>query len=345
MATTKKYYNAWMRILFLSELIVGIAAGRSDDSKDEQLTNDAYWKVSSTVGAAQGSSAIIITGLPGVKWSAEITEGTSWSTFSYGNYTGAGTKMTGEIAGGDEINILYVYYPAHSGKVQRQANITITFDGQEPIQLALIQLALDQQNTPFFGRWAELPANKSNANYQYVTHYALLSNQTVRNYSFCYDKSKKAALWVAYPIHSSYLGSLSRSDAWAYDPIIPIANQPNLERSYKSPYDRGHQLPSADRLANYELNAQTFYFTNMTPQLNRLNQDMWANLELKVRQNSCSDTLYVVTGAFFDNNNTTTDGAGNTVALPSNYFKVLLRTKSGNTGKAIQNCTDRKSVV
>ena len=65
----------------------------------------------------------------------------------------------------------------------------------------------------------------------------------------------------------------------------------------------------------------------MTPQLNRLNQDMWANLETKVRQNSCSDTLYVVTGAYFGNSNTTTDGAGKTVALPSTSFKVLLRTR------------------
>ena len=46
-----------------------------------------------------------------------------------------------------------------------------------------------------------------------------------------------------------------------------------------------------------------------------------------------------MTGAYFGNSNTTTDGAGQTVALPSNYFKVLLRTRSGNTGKAIQDCT------
>ena len=339
MATIQKYYNAWMRIAFLSALIIGIAACSNDDSSNELQQNEAYWKVSSTVGAAQGSSAIMISGTPGVQWSAEITEGTSWCSFVYGNYTGTGTKMTGEIEGDDAINILYVYYPANTGKVQRQANLTFTFEGGETQSFSLIQLAQDQQNLPFFGRWAELPADKTNANYQYVTHYALLSNQTVRNYSICYDKSKKAALWVAYPLHSCYLGSAGRTDAWAYDPIIPIANQPDLTRSYKSPYDRGHQLPSADRLANYELNAQTFYFTNMTPQLNRLNQDMWANLETKVRLNSCSDTLYVVTGAYFGNSETTTDGAGQTVALPSNYFKVLLRTRSGNTGKAIQDCS------
>ena len=235
---------------------------------------------------------------------------------------------------------MYVYYPLNSGSIQRQANITLTFYGEEASSLSLIQLAQDQQNSPLFGRWAELPTEKTNSSYQYVTHYALLSNQTVRNYSICFDKNKKAALWVAYPLHNCYLGSAGRTDAWAYDPIIAEQYQPDLTKSYKSPYDRGHQLPSADRLANYELNAQTFYFTNMTPQLNRLNQDMWANLETKVRLNNCSDTLYVVTGAYFGANaSTTTDGAGNVVPIPTNYYKVLLRTKSGNTGKSIQNCS------
>lgn len=30
---------------------------------------------------------------------------------------------------------------------------------------------------------------------------------------------------------------------------------------------------------------------------------------------------------------------GNIVSLPSNYYKVLLRTKSGSTGKAIKDCS------
>ena len=335
-----KYKNIIYATFFSVILCCNFAACSSDNSEKDLQSNEAYWKVSSTVGAAQGASAIMIEGTPGVTWTAEITEGEAWCSFSYGDYSGSGITKNGEIEGDGAINILYVYYPKNSGKIQRQANITFTFTGESGQSFSLIQLAEDQQNVPFFGRWAELPTQISSVNYQYVTHYALLSNSTIRNYSMCYDKNKKAALWVAYPLHSCYLGSSGRTDAWAYDPIIPEANQPNLTRSYKSPYDRGHQLPSADRLANYELNAQTFYFSNMTPQLDRLNQDMWANLETRVRLNSCSDTLYVVTGAYFGTGaTTTTDGAGDVVPLPTNYYKVLLRTKSGNTGKAIQDCT------
>lgn len=328
-----------MKSIFFVILIVCIASCSDKDSSEDLLQNEAYWKVSSTVGSATGSSAIIITGNPGVKWQAEITGNSPWCSFSYNNYNGTAIKKSGEIEGGDALNVLYVYYPANTGKDQRQANITFTFEGQQPLTFSLVQLAKDQQNVPPFKRWAELPADKVNPNYQYVTHYALLNNQTVRNYSLCFDKTKKAALWVAYPLHSCYIGNLGRTDAWAYDPIIPQNVQPDLTRSYKSPYDRGHQLPSADRTSVKEMNAQTFYFSNMTPQLNRLNQDMWANLESFVRTKRCSDTLYVVTGAYFGNNATTTDGAGQKVPLPSNYYKVLLRTKNGNTGKAIKDCS------
>lgn len=101
---------------------------------------------------------------------------------------------------------------------------------------------------------------KENADYQYVTHYASLDNKRVRNYSLCFDKSKKAALWVAYPIHAAYMRTGKRTDAWAFDPIIPEDVQANcIERSYRGSYDRGHQIASADRLSTYEMNAQLLY--------------------------------------------------------------------------------------
>ena len=331
---TTKYL---LRFVFSFALLSCIIACSDNDSNSSKyVENDVTWRASSTVGAAEGSSGIIITGLEGTGWTAEVIEGATWCSFGYNTII---SEKSGEVS--DGLNMLYIYYPANTSTVQRSATISFKFDDDtEAHLLTLTQIAVDQQNAPPFGRWAELPAYKAGANFDYVIHYALLNNATVRNYSFCYDKNKKAALWVAYPLHSAYLGSGSRTDAWAYDPIVPESYQPYLFKSYKGSYDRGHQLPSADRLANYELNAQTFYFTNMTPQMARLNQDMWANLETKVRNNVCSDTLYVVTGAFFGTGaGTTTDGDGVTVPIPTQYYKVLLRTKDGRTGKSIRECT------
>lgn len=342
MTSIHKYYLATTRVALLTALILCAGACGSDDPEVVQGPNEAYWKVSSTVSSAVGSSAIIITGTTGTEWDAEVTEGAGWCSFSSKDYTLS--SKNGAI--NDGLNVLYVYYNANTGKEQRNATISLRFAGEEAQTLTLVQLAESQQNLPAFGAWAELPERKENVNYQYVTHYGPLSNNmTIRNYSLCFDKIKKAALWVAYPIHNAYLGNVKRTDQWAFDPIIPIAYQANcIDKSYRGSYDRGHQLPSGDRLATEELNAQTFYMSNMTPQLNRLNQDMWRELELKVRMNKCSDTLYVVTGAIFNTNATTFDGAGNVVPLPSNYYKVLLRTKSGSTGKAIKDCSDSELI-
>ena len=55
----------------------------------------------------------------------------------------------------------------------------------------------------------------------------------------------------------------------------------------------------------------------------------------------CADTLYVVTGAWFDPNRTPhyaydTKGQGKACPVPTHYWKVLLRSKSGNTGKPLR---------
>ena len=60
----------------------------------------------------------------------------------------------------------------------------------------------------------------------------------------------------------------------------------------------------------------------------------------------CSDTLYVVTGAYFEGqhdlsiNSQTTDRSGNVCPTPTCYYKALLRTKKGNTGKSISDIDD-----
>jgi endonuclease G len=312
-----------------------MSCGSDDNNTGASSGFSASWKESSTVTSDKGSSAILLTGELGEAWTAEIITGSDWCSFTYSGKT---AQKSGSIKG--QLDVLYLYYPENKSGLQRDADIAINVEGGETILLSLTQLTQNQQNEVPFGQWAELPANKQNSNYIYVTHYVTLDNQNIRNYSLCLDKTKKAALWVAYPLHNCYIGNGSRTDEWAFDPLIDSQWQPDLTKSYKGNYDRGHQLPSADRLANNEMNKQTFYFSNMTPQLDRLNQDMWAQLESKVRTQRCSDTLYVVTGAYFGTGaGTTTDGAGNEVPIPTHYYKVLLRTKSGNTGKAIQDCS------
>ena len=199
--------------------------------------------------------------------------------------------------------------------------------------------------------WAEMPAKVEKANLEYCYHDKLPSNKKLRNYSFCFDKEKHCALWVAYPLHSCYIdGDGDRTNAWGYDPCcVEDMYEPNLRNAYypkngsSYSHSRGHQLPSADRVASYEDNATTFYYTNMTPQLQSLNGATWESLESDIRNKwMCSDTLYVVTGAHFDKGYDyayDNKGAGKACAVPTHYYKVILRTKSGNSRKWVGKCS------
>lgn len=197
--------------------------------------------------------------------------------------------------------------------------------------------------------WAELP-EMDNSKLQYVAHFAADANgKNIRNYTMAFDKSKKAALWVAYPIHTCYTsGGAGRTDDWVLDPFINPDDQADVTYSYKedegsaADYNRGHQIASADRQASAQMNAQTFYFSNSTPQQSDFNGGIWGTLEGAVRNKQCSDTLYVVTGAHFDSSVTMPkayDTNHENAPVPTHYYKVLLRTKKGNIGKPISDCS------
>lgn len=184
----------------------------------------------------------------------------------------------------------------------------------------------------------ECPKKVNNSNYIYITHTAKIGNANMRNYSMCFDKTKYAALWVAYPLHTCYTnGSAGRayesSQVWPYDPDINSDYQAVGKSGY-SGLTRGHQIPSYDRQVNVEMNAQTFYMSNMTPQKYDFNTGIWVTLESRVRQYICSDTLYVVTGAHWENTNYRV-GKNGTYPVPTHYYKVLLRTVSGRTGLSV----------
>ncbi len=206
----------------------------------------------------------------------------------------------------------------------------------------------DEGDPAISGRtgWAELPEYKEGSNYIYHFHSAAdASGKVRRNYSMCFDKSKRASHWIAYPLHSCYIGTTKRQDNFCYDPDIAETYQAYMGSSYVGNYDRGHQLPNADRTCSRAMADQTFYSTNMTPQASQFNQQGWATLEGRVRSSYvCADTLYVVTGAHFGSGwdssiaRSTTDREGNVCPTPTHYYKVLLRTKTGRTGKTVVAC-------
>lgn len=176
------------------------------------------------------------------------------------------------------------------------------------------------------GRYLELPAKKNIPNTLEVQH-NLPSNPSARNYFLLYDTKLHLAHYVAYPLYKDLIEKkVDRTNAWGYDPNISKAYQPNLTGAYKG-YSRGHQIPSADRLASREDNISTFYYSNMVPQNRTHNNGVWKNLEDKVRSLAESvDTLYVVTGVGFNSTNYkyTKDRSNVDCPIPDYFYKVVV---------------------
>ena len=191
--------------------------------------------------------------------------------------------------------------------------------------------------------WLELPA-LDQPKLAFFTHamdgsaYVDRKTSGVRNWSFYYDYEAYVSWWVAYPLNTGLIGTGSRSDAWQdQDPLLPYESVCHLTSKYGGGWTRGHQIPSADRVASRDANITTFYPTNMTPQDYYFNggdhfEGIWVRLEDQVRDyaKNC-DTLYVVTGADVRTSTQWSgSNAGHKAKVPTAYYKALLRKKGSN---------------
>ena len=248
------------------------------------------------------------------------------------------TPSTG--TGNKAVQLKTEYY---AGVQARKASVVLTA-GSKKAELVLTQNGRSGGGgnlNPFTG-WMELPAMPENSNLDFFTHDMTIGSVNTRNYSFAWDYDNVVAPWVAYPLCKWNIGDninrKDRDDPWAVDPYLSEKQQPVLYmRGFRSTssrsYDRGHQLPSADRLYDYSSNDKTFYGTNMTPQLSKLNQYFWRNLENKVRSWAySSDTCYVVTGCLTDGSTEyALDNVGKKITVPSHYYKAVLRYSKSTT--------------
>lgn len=172
-----------------------------------------------------------------------------------------------------------------------------------------------------------------------------------RNYTVCYSAEHHCPVWVAAPRHSMYSGSTKRTDAYGKDPSIPADIQ-YKKKDADSGCNNGHMLGSAERTSSKATNEQVFYFSNIAPQYQstfNTGGGGWNTLEDWVDDQVCSDTLYVVIGAYFekytdrrgytDSPTKISFGGRSDVGKPTMFYYILMRTKKGTSGKALKNCT------
>ena len=142
-------------------------------------------------------------------------------------------------------------------------------------------------------------------------------------YTLSYSEKHEQAEWVAYELKKSQLShSKLRRPHFIDDPQVETGSA--SWKNYKhSGYDKGHLCPAADRKFSRKAFDETFYTSNISPQLNDFNAGIWSKLEQKTRYWAAKyDGVYVVTGGVLTNDLETIGNEG--VSVPKFFYKILL---------------------
>jgi endonuclease G len=140
-----------------------------------------------------------------------------------------------------------------------------------------------------------------------------------------YDIEAKQASWVAYTLKKTDLeGDAKRKNNFKRDPLLSENKSASDEDYYKSGFDRGHLAPAADMTVSQNCMDQSFYYSNISPQLPGHNRGVWKRLESDVRDWAIRyDSVVVVTGAIIDRENDERLGDSK-MCVPKRYYKALL---------------------
>jgi endonuclease G, mitochondrial len=146
---------------------------------------------------------------------------------------------------------------------------------------------------------------------------------THTGYSLLYDESHEQADWVAYELTKEETVKLyDRTDKFIPDPLVATGSADNDDYT-GSGYDRGHLAPAADMGWSSAAMAESFYYSNMSPQLPGFNRGIWKKLEELVRSWAVEyGDIFIVTGPVL------TSGlpsiGPDKVSVPKYYYKVIL---------------------
>ena len=155
---------------------------------------------------------------------------------------------------------------------------------------------------------------------------ALLPNEKIishTGYSFVYSEEHEQAKWIAYELTKEETNSLfERTDKFLVDPLVSTGTAENSDYA-KSGYDKGHLAPAADMGWSALTMKESFYFSNMSPQLPGFNRGVWKRLEELMRSWAIDNkAIYIVTGPLLSKGLPAIGSNG--VSIPNYYYKVVL---------------------
>jgi len=160
----------------------------------------------------------------------------------------------------------------------------------------------------------------------------ILPTETVTQhsaYSLVYNHKHMQAKWVAYNLtYGNTIGGAERSSKFSIDPSISPRTAITSDYT-KTGYDRGHLAPAGDMKFSAQAMAESFYMSNVSPQLPGFNRGIWKKLEEQFRSWApSSHPVFVVTGPVLIDPINSHIGQTCSISVPWRFYKIMLDTAS-----------------
>lgn len=145
-----------------------------------------------------------------------------------------------------------------------------------------------------------------------------------KGYLAAYSPAVRLPLWVAEHLTpASAWGCGERIDAFKPDPDLPKGGRAELLDYAHSGYDIGHMASAANHLGNPDEQRETFYLSNMVPQLHPLNAGLWFKIEVASRVwASQRGEVLVLSGPVLQEDQPHIGPSR--IPVPAAFFKVLI---------------------
>lgn len=156
--------------------------------------------------------------------------------------------------------------------------------------------------------------------------------QTVHHkyYSLNYNEKYEQPSWVAYVLTKADLKKPNVKRAKKFKADYDVKTRSAFHRDYThSGFTRGHMAPAGDMAFNETAMQESFYMSNMCPQIRAFNNGIWRELEETVRDWAYdNDRLYLVSGPVLKDVDKRI--GDNRVGVPKAFFKVILDADGSN---------------
>lgn len=162
------------------------------------------------------------------------------------------------------------------------------------------------------------PAQSPNLDEQIIHHYA---------YTVSYNNTLHDPNWVCWCLTSDHTDGPYKRKGTKFMPDDEVKGAKVDTYDYmRSGYDRGHMCPSGDNRWSSVAQYESFYMSNICPQIHNLNAGDWKEMEEQCRLWAEKyGKIYIVAGPLFYRSSHRYIGS-NDVAVPEGFFKVVLCT-------------------